>query len=753
MSRRGYFGGMNGSSPVDYAARYTQDMQMPTLPLNMESIIRSGSSRDPGADDRLESALQKAVREGEGTITGYVYGYDNRVRKIKDLLQNDERNFIEAENLYKDLQTVASANQDALLTLSGYGNSRSVTAKALADSAAKLKSGSYNDEVVTLSDGRQTSIGQLFGGSGYMANRSRQLSRYGFGANVSEAYLGEDADKSEAVGMFVLPVISGPRIDASNSETRSMQFSADVNPYRIQMNDGAAFVADNYDRMRSRLGVDGTRRLIQDVMKNQGNSGGMTYMMRGIMDYLDKTGEKDADGTPVPIANGYKWVSDFTSAYNETYQALFKDPKSPSPAGYDERQNQFLTQAFLKIMEHAGAPGDPEFDFRKPEVRRAIQESAAVYARARSDGYDLDSVSRISGHSAADDLGKRVVNASKGIPPPADDIITWNANLVQQLNSSIEGGPIVSELRSVMTGRDSFYDRDAASANGGRSVSESADRMKKKFVGAIAKNLTPHGATGLRQDDALRAVFLDPEYSKQMFSDCVEAVSSEIAGSGGRELAAMLYNRWRGSMISGVPTEDGPFSFTREIERLVKSNRTPATTRERAALNAAKAWYYSNVAAPDRYTEERTALSAHLQSSFGGRTKEQADREASLVSQMDARARLSNTGGSPLAIASNRGVVYTPRRDKRGNLMYYDAVTGEPSNSPSDPNARPLIDARMEDDLANVSIEYNGVVVNPGDWNKYEGKMKMYRLNDDLKRIYDENMKLDFVRAGKKQDD
>ena len=341
MSRRGYFGGMNGSSPVDYAARYTQDMQMPTLPLNMESIIRSGSSRDPGADDRLESALQKAVREGEGTITGYVYGYDNRVRKIKDLLQNDERNFIEAENLYKDLQTVASANQDALLTLSGYGNSRSVTAKALADSAAKLKSGSYNDEVVTLSDGRQTSIGQLFGGSGYMANRSRQLSRYGFGANVSEAYLGEDADKSEAVGMFVLPVISGPRIDASNSETRSMQFSADVNPYRIQMNDGAAFVADNYDRMRSRLGVDGTRRLIQDVMKNQGNSGGMTYMMRGIMDYLDKTGEKDADGTPVPIANGYKWVSDFTSAYNETYQALFKDPKSPSPAGYDERQNQF----------------------------------------------------------------------------------------------------------------------------------------------------------------------------------------------------------------------------------------------------------------------------------------------------------------------------------------------------------------------------------------------------------------------------
>ena len=663
FSRR--YSGYQGLSVTtgDYASRLQEMISQPVVipPL---SRLQTRAPREADSD-RIDREMASAMKKGDDNLVGYVGNYEGKVNQIVNLIQTDPRNFVEAERLYKDLQSVASDNQAGLDELFGYVDLGGTVTKNIAQSAQSLAQGAYNSKMVTLPDGTSTTLGQLFGGDGYKTNKSREFERYGFAPQVADAYFGDDSDAASAVAQFVDPVLNFSREKIPGAKTIG-------HPNRLQYNDAAKYVAENFKTMAKLLGAPGANRLIQDVLSTCSTAGGMTYLLRGVTDYARRL--KDADSNS--IKDGYQFVSDLMTAVNETHQAMFNTGGVPEGERLDIKNaehRRFTTSAVLSVLK---AFGNSLVDFRNPRTRTAMKDAATVFARAERANFNLFDVSKLSGRSPAADIGAYVKSISNGEEPPADNIITTLNSLHTRLNAMVESAPTMAEDVLVSTGDANFYNKNPAASIGRQSVSKSADLMQLDMVGAFEKALVPHMVAGRRVDDALRRIVLDRDQSGKLRENVVGAISRHLRGRGGKALAGYLYDGFIQQALGGEPASK--FSIYKAISKVALASDGNALgipeSEWRHAKTAAISWYLSEVAEPARFASQRKAIESFKMTPYGGGLDE---RQASIAAAYIVRQALeavekgdSKTANDILDKGMHYGVYY--------DYQYYtDEKTGK----------------------------------------------------------------------------
>lgn len=665
FSRR--YSGYQGSSVTtgDYASRLQEMISQPVaIPSLRRRQTRAPSETD---SDRIDREMASAMKEGDGNLVGYVGNYEGKVNQIVNLIQTDPRNFVEAEKMYKDLQSVASDNQPGLDELFGYADLGGTVTRNIALSAQRLAQGGYNSEKVTLPDGTATTLGQLFGGEGYKTNRSREFERYGFAPQVADAYFGDDSNAATAVAQFVDPVLDFPR------ESTIPGAKIAGHPARLQYNDAAKYVAENFKTMSDLLGAPGANRLIRDVLSTCATSGGMTYLLQGVTDYARRLKEADSGS----IKDGYQFVSDLMTAVNETHQAMFNTggvPEGERLSAKNAEHRRFTTSAVLSVLK---AFDNKLADFRNPRTRTAMKDAAAVFAWAERANFDLFAESKISGRSPAADIGAYVRSISRGEEPPAENIITTLSSLHTRLNALVESAPTTAEDVLVSTGDANFYNKNPAAAIGRQSVSKSADLMQLDMVGAFEKALVPHMVAGRRADDALRRLVLDRDQSGELRKNVVGAISQHLRGRGGKALAGYLYDGFIRQALGEGSTSR--FSIYKAISAVALAPDGSALgipeSEWRHAKSTAISWYLSEVAEPARFASQRKAIESFKMTPYGGGLD---PRQASIAAAHIVRQAVgalekgdSKTATDILDKGMHYGVYY-------GYRYHKDGKTGDP---------------------------------------------------------------------------
>lgn len=146
--------------------------------------------------------------------------------------------------------------------------------------AESLRSGGCNNQKICFANGEIVTIGQLFGGCGYVANRSSRLQKLGYDTRVIDAYFGEDAGRSKAVGTYITPGLLGHRAgDVSRSSLC------------VQLNEAAIGILEDFDHIRSTLGEAAARSLVDGMYSRCGNAGDVVYMQREILWHVEKFGD------------------------------------------------------------------------------------------------------------------------------------------------------------------------------------------------------------------------------------------------------------------------------------------------------------------------------------------------------------------------------------------------------------------------------------------------------------------------------
>lgn len=645
------YSGYKVSSEVteDYTARLQEMLAQPPVLAPRRHTRRYAEESD---SERIEREMAAAMSEGDNNLIGYVGNYDTKVNQMVNLLQTDSRNFVKVKALYDELQSTASNSQSELDDLYGYADAGGNVTRKLAVDAQKLARGDYNNQSVTLSDGRETTIGQLFGGGGYEANRSRELSSLGYDSVVSSAYLGADEFKARAVGELVRPAFAK---DGNHSK------------FRQQYSDSARYVADNYDSMASILGHDGALKLVQSVRDNYLESGAASYMMRGIMDYLDSV--KDASGlTPGSKAteafakNGFSFVSDLMSAIGDAHRSLASSTVKPGErATLSPLSHRYITSVILSTLS---AFEGEQVDLSAPRTRHAMTDVVGALVRADNAGYNLyDVVKTSSGDTSPKKVIADYIKAfAKGETPPPDNVIYRLGSMRRGLDSFLESAP----TREV-TPRSPAGESPA-------SISRAADLMKKDINDAVERNIAPYVASGYRPDDAFLALTENDDQRTKISTDIENAVSRHIRGRGGQVIAQLIRTNYMGKLRGrGTP---GPFSLYKTMADLALGNvdLSSLPERERAlAQKTAADWYLSEVAEADRFSDYRRQIRNFRMSKYGSLGKGLSEHDADIAAAEAVRRAtgLLRDGKPEEALAylersKKLGYRYREKLDKNG---------------------------------------------------------------------------------------
>lgn len=681
----------------DPASRYAEGATSPLADFSKIVAPSHTSRRDaPSREEIISGRIAKMAAEGDGNIVGYASNYGAKVNNIKNLIQIDPRNYVAAEQGYRDLCDVASDNPEALTSMRRFGALRGdPLAATVAENALALETGAFNNEEVVV-DGEKTTLGRLFGGEGYRANRSRRLADLGFSPRVADDYFGDDRDKSDAVAAFVR---SG--IEAYSKDHQSLS------PIHLQLSEAADYVSDNYDEMKATLGAQGARALVNGVLKKYGDAGGMTEVMRGVLKHARKFAGVDADGNPTMMEDGHAYVNNILRGLDAIGTAVYRNPDTGEYKEMTPSEKRFVTMAGLSALDSVSSIDPSVRDFRKPEVTAAVLSAADVFNRARACGYDLFTNAKLANRPITEDFAAYFKAYATGSPPPPDSVVTMEMDADRFLGSCITAGPSVQRPGKA-TGNRGYYQESPAHFNGVEYPSEGMGWMQKRIVGAIKSATLARRLGGASVRSAVEDMATGADAGK--FQAAITGAISRGFDSGvaGDTLAAVLYEGIVGRIVSGEAAD--PYDISKEIGAIaLQGAKHPAMAKAVAegyiteadaakAVNAAKSWHLSNVSAPNVFAKERARIAATLSSEFGGYDKETA---ATLADVYVQQAHLLMMSGKPqnaqaaqrlLDLAQNVGFTYAPRvrrgadgqpvMDKKGNPLYdelqYEDGTSEP---------------------------------------------------------------------------
>lgn len=673
MARYGQ-GGITGN---DFTSRY---MQAASQPADVgQSIVnsmigsafggRERSARQEALDEAMsfDSRLAKEAAKGDSSIVGYLNGYSAKVQKIVDLMQSDERNFVEAERLYKDLQETASDNQDALAGALSYADHGGQFAANISASALALKSGAYSNREVNMS-GQQVTLGQLFGGQGYVANRMNQFTKFGYDASVADAYFGEDANKSAAVGVFLLPGISAG--------------GADGNPQRVfnigLLNEAASFVAggkddpttgevSNYTRMKRLFGEGNVKAICSDVLQKFGDTGGMTDVLRGVMKYAESRQSTDPD-------SGLAAVRNFMDCVKESTQAMFSDPSTGAvPEKLPPSERRWALMTSLAAMGAATERGEV-LDFGNDRVRAAAMSAAQAVNLARHSGYDLFSEVRAAGRDPMRELQSWIGTFMDDSDLTPNTFISRELRDRDILSSRIFAAPVVSTTERGQSGAQGYYGGPSSRASGKVFTSEAAGVLSNEIENTLMRLTSSRRHAGQNLDLAVVGMLGDTGKGggREQFTNAMTKVFSDsIAGAGGKILASkvlipVLEGRLRSTTVQ-------PFEMHRIMEDIAtKEGKSAYLTgmtdaEARKAVTSAKNWFTSNVSGTDAFADYRRALVDHLMDDRFNvpLSQDAAERRADVIIQggIELLRKTDNTQtfADYIQQFTDRGVEFGPR--------------------------------------------------------------------------------------------
>lgn len=689
----------------DFTERFARMVQQPSasqLPPLMESVLRADRRDEPTRDERIESNLSKAIQAGgEGSIVGYVDSVADKIRTMSNLLRSGQENFQKVQTMYDDLVAVSSDNQQALTELSRLGAMRGPLAQKLGKSAEALRSGAFNDAPVTLADGTQTTLGMMFGGGGYMANRNKQFSRLDYSPRATQAYLGEDPDKSSIVGEFFRPSTEGRKPgDDSPHE------------YHLQLSEAANYLTDNYDDLVSTFGVNGTRRLASAVKNGYLKSGGMTDLMEAVRGYAKKFAPNGLGDSGEDFVNNL-----FTSA-DKLASAAFWNPSTGKPDAMNDSDRRFLTISMISAMKAIPADLGP-LDFRDRRVQSAVTRMADVFNRTRSEGGDLFSQARAAGRDLTSEMADymRAFITNSDLTP--DNAIASEEAARRMYTMRIIGSPDAVPVADVKTGSRAQYASDAANYLGSRSSSRSVDWTMKNVIGDILSMTRPLRLSGkMDEADAFTAILSDPDKGAELEARVRKRFETMLGGTGrgGRIAAAQMASSLLNTLSS--PTASDVFSPVRFAEgAILRGIQNPNDPEDKELVDAMRVWHLTNVSDKDRFTRERERIVNLKTSVFGGPkplSREEADLAANTVIQAVTRAERSGNGGLArqlLANAASIGWDYepVPALDKNGNPVpgKFDQIRyegGKPENRLV-PKARD-VSAYLRDPTSQATQDY-----------------------------------------------
>ena len=695
MARRSY----GRTTDNDFASRYAEAASQPAEmgKAFVMSVLSGGSDRrSPYQEARYIAAkadgmLAKEATKGDESIVGYVSSYADKVNRIRSLVQSDVRNYVDARRMYRDLQATSSDNQTKLADVMTYGNFGGALAKDLSEKASDLKSGGFANAPVVVG-GAQTTLGQLFG-----SDEDNPLDRFGFSHDVSDAYLGNDRDHSNAVGVFV-----GKGISVGGTGDPARVYNIGL------LNNAAAYVAnrENYTRMRSLFGRDGVDLLCKETLSRFGRTGGMVNVMRDLTDYAYAalggnriTDADDAATVAAKSAKGMRIVRNFLNSVDVVNQACFSDPASgvvQENLPPSERQWGLVT--VLGAMKAAKDRGGKPLDFSDDRVRSAMEYAAASANLTRHFGGNLTAWMKQAGRNPVDDVsilfGAFMDNS--GLTP--DSVAFRNRKNFDAIRARLSLGGASEKVGAKASGMKGFYAGDPSRLSGETAESEAGNHMLNDVAGAIHVAL---GADALKPGSdagaALYGKMTDAAGVATLKSAISGAFSTYLYGTGGKVLAEKVLTPYVMRGLAGrtasplrIDVVLGDIATKGEASEFV---RGLSDDELRAAYRSARAWHLSNSSDVDRYSREREAYVARLLDPVFGipgldrqGAVRLADRKAQEAYDLEAT---DSVGGQTVAelwrTAGDIGVGYRPAKVTGKGGKVYDKMFEYANGDKSEP--------------------------------------------------------------------
>lgn len=651
--------------------------EIPSVPRPKATRSGSASREDMITQAReFDHRVSNFAAKGDENIIGYVWGVESKLNEMVNLAQIDlVGNFDKIQGMYDELRTVSSSHQGSLSELSTIGDRGGQISQSVAVDAKNFARGDYNTRQVKLSDGTTTTLGQLFGGDGFVANTTRKMTDEGFSRDVVNLYMGEDRDAGRIMKIFV--DAARPRDGQVDSSNQSGLMASRQGEY---LKDSAAIihaanhVADmgRYKNLIQTLGTRGASALVRDTIKNYRDPGGMTYVMDGVVDYFQKKYKGYAPGENETPPEREREVVELMSAINDLYVSSFSTPGEPpgnaDPVTTNSNRRLFMSGILATLKR---LPEGTDIDFRSPEVRTAMKNAMAVHARAKSAGYNLFDDTKRAGENPSDGIADYIIKVSKGDSASSLNPLSRIDEARHVIDNWIEVSPPVSELQFTATGDPGMFLNKPASVTGKKLATTSAEYLHKSISDTFERYLAPYIISGTRTDDALRSIVLDDTQKSKILRDLTDAVRRHggVTGRGGAILAESVAAQMLNSLVTAGATSK--FSITGMMHDIILDDKyiKNLNPEDRTAVrNAATRWYLREVAEPHRFTRERARIVQHLKGKFGGSLDSPTAQAQASAAIERAQAALES-GNRVLAAqilrdAATLGLVYKRKLDK-----------------------------------------------------------------------------------------
>lgn len=597
----------------DIAARY-------------EALKAPSKPQGPTMEDR-EQGLSKEINT-DGTIAQYLVDMQRQELNLQSLIASGRT--AEARQLYDEMNSTIQENRDAIsgvAAMRGGGKN----AEILVNAANRALGGGFNDLDVKTVDGQQYKLGQFFSDDRLWKNPGQSFKNHGYSRRTVDAFLNsEDEDLRTSLGFFMK--------DATH--TVASRAGVDFDPSRIQNNEAADAVFDNWADIRETFG-DGATRFAQYVHETHRESGAAAPMVKALL----SLGKVHGANTGL---TGSRLLTDVMGSYRDLMFTSFQG--DPDPEGNRRRpvtpNKRLMADAtIVKLITKIEEAGGSRFaaDLGDDRVKAAFRECMGAVASMSAAG--VDPFRTNSPSNVFKGFADHIAGSIDGTSATGGLVNNWFA-LERSLAEQVTGGTDFRSTFAEVTGDVSDYLRTERAA-GGRSSNPSADAMAAELQMVVKKALGPRMTGGAQAGDAWAEIAGDPAAAQKVMDDLTSAVAKGLTGRGAGLAAQQIASEFMASFA-----QNRRFCVEDVMQQYATNDRFK--TESPIAHESIANWFFGHTVAATRYASEFAQLRAHLASGALGDLSERdvmgvMSREMSRTAELVRLAENGNASIDPIS--------------------------------------------------------------------------------------------------------